>query len=82
MKNKLTSILLSTLISNYMGTYMGTQEQPKDTYCSRGYWGVTGIFYVDTENQISKLVETYEFELLRCLEYKVKEPFKKTNEVR
>ena len=71
--NKLRGLASILLYVNLTGMPSIQNEAPKDSYCTRGYWGIRGIFYVDTENKISKLMETYEFTLLECLEYKVKE---------
>ena len=75
MKKTLSSILMSAYLINMPSAI---QESPKDSYCSRGYWGIQGVFYVDVDKNKVKLVETYEFELLRCLEWKLEEQ-KETN---
>ena len=72
MKNSLYSILLT---ASLMGM---PPETPKDSDCLRGYYGIKAVFYIDIQKKETRVERIYEFILLECLEYKLKE--EKTND--
>ncbi|MEK6883559.1 MAG: hypothetical protein AABY22_28280 [Nanoarchaeota archaeon] len=75
MKNSLYSILLT---ASLMGMPSAIPETPKDSDCLRGYYGINAVYYLDIQKKETRVERIYEFILLECLEYKLKE--EKTND--